>query len=858
MTQRFLKEEIKAVGHNNSTMNLQTLRKKAHKLAVLLKHGWRLRGAQKRLRASGLFDDEYYVRAHPEVAAYGGGALLHYLVYGSREGRSPHVLFDERGYRATHPEVDQEGGIALLHYLDHDDYNPNQWFDGKWYKMKYPDVSASELSPLTHYVAFGAAEGRDPSPRFSTTFYRRMNEDVAASEINPLAHFIQFGLAEGRMPVPPGHRAVEGRPVDLTEIYCIKSAAPSSQVALFVAHSPDGRLKPHVPAYLHALQLSGISVTLLVAADRPFEADESLLTQVSGLYVRRNEGLDFAAWAHVLRLERSYYDAEVLYLLNDSLIGPFNQQDLDTVVKRVNASPADVLGMTENYERAGWHLQSYFLALKAPALRSVAFQRFVLDVQTLDNKDDVINQYELRLAPTLKQAGLQCDALFVSPGVSNPTIYRWQTLIDLGFPFIKVMTLRDRFDGVDIENWREVLTRRGYDVGLAERTLAETKNPIKPDFDTPLVRASGIGDETIRKLAFISPFNYDNGLGAAGRSYISALRHTGLQLNLHPVKAPFHVHRQLCPPLDVRDFVGPSDVAVVHLNPEGWASVLSREQRQIIDAARHRVGLWVWETEDIPRSWNSAIERVDSIWVPSEFCANAFRAITSKPIHVIPHVVAPKDEEVVRSHLAHRDKTILYIFDGSSYLTRKNPGALVRAFAAARLADRGWKLVLKTKHLKAADTAVEALRRLVAATDGAELIDRNMSRSELRRLNDTAAIYASPHSSEGFGLTIAEAMADGKLVVATDYGGCTDFLDSSCGFPVSCTLFTLTTTEGAYEKGSRWAKVDELDLARQLSRAADAHEHHDGSFGQRAMARVAERLSVAAVCADIRRALATR
>ena len=44
------------------------------------------------------------------------------------------------------------------------------------------------------------------------------------------------------------------------------------------------------------------------------------------------------------------------------------------------------------------------------------------------------------------------------------------------------------------------------------------------------------------------------------------------------------------------------------------------------------------------------------------------------------------------------------------------------------------------------------------------------------------------------GSTIAEAMAMGKLVVATDYGGSADFLDAQCGFPGAATGYTRSTT----------------------------------------------------------------
>jgi O-antigen biosynthesis protein len=73
-------------------------------------------------------------------------------------------------------------------------------FDREWYLKSYPDVVARGIDPVRHYVAYGAREGRDPSPSFSTRGYLSRNRDVAVAEVNPLEHFVRHGAAEGRNP----------------------------------------------------------------------------------------------------------------------------------------------------------------------------------------------------------------------------------------------------------------------------------------------------------------------------------------------------------------------------------------------------------------------------------------------------------------------------------------------------------------------------------------------------------------------------------------------------------------------------------------------------------------------------------
>src|SRR5262245_5324727 len=75
-------------------------------------------------------------------------------------------------------------------------------FDQDWYLRRNPDVAVSCMDPALHYLAHGAAEGRDPGPQFSTAAYLAANPDVERHGMNPLLHYVLHGKAEGRQIVP--------------------------------------------------------------------------------------------------------------------------------------------------------------------------------------------------------------------------------------------------------------------------------------------------------------------------------------------------------------------------------------------------------------------------------------------------------------------------------------------------------------------------------------------------------------------------------------------------------------------------------------------------------------------------------
>ena len=822
---------------------------------------WRQRRA---LEASSIFQPVWYCLQNPDAA---DDPIGHYLDHGS-DGRRPSPWFDAAWYLSENGDIARTGQNPLTHYIlfgAAEGRDPNPFFSTVWYRANYPE-SAQAPTPLDHYIRRGAAALNAPSVKFDPRWYVENNPDAAKAGLEPLAHFLLIGKAERRDPVPVSG-GLRGEAVSRARMEIVKSVGPleGRTVALFTAHLPDGRLKPNAGPYLTALSDAGVAVVLIAAVDAPFAIEPHLKARLAGIYVRENRGFDFAAWAHFMRAEPGVFAAETLLLLNDSLIGPFTLQALKQLLERIRGHSADVVGATDSSEH-GWHLQSFFIALKRKALSNRALHIFFQQVRMLDDKDQVIKAYELTFAAQLQAAGLVCKALFPSHDGTNLTVFHWRRLIEAGFPFVKTLTLRGVFEeqGVDVRGWRETLKAAGAQLAIAEATLEAAKRPpqSRPG-DWPLLQDPlnyAVSDWPL-KVAFLGPWNYASGLGGASRGYVSALMHSGLRLNLYPIERPFHIHAQTTMPVPVCDFDGPADVVIVHMNPDGW-HLLTKTQRQMIGAARRKVGLWVWEMDHLPPAWKANFDQVDAIWAPSRYCADVFAAHSDLPTEVVPHVVElPAPSAVTRQEilaeigLEPEARVILYIFDGSSYLVRKNPHALVRAFATSGLAERGWRVVFKTKHLMDRRSDGEAFLALAKSVPGVVVIDAPMSQEALSALFDLADIYASPHRSEGFGLTIAEAMAAGKLVVASDYGGSRDFLDSTCGFPVPTRPAILDADYGHYTKGGIWSDVDEGEFSRALKTAAGQYEIGDLAIAGRARSRVAGQLSAGAVAGEITKAL---
>jgi glycosyltransferase involved in cell wall biosynthesis len=303
----------------------------------------------------------------------------------------------------------------------------------------------------------------------------------------------------------------------------------------------------------------------------------------------------------------------------------------------------------------------------------------------------------------------------------------------------------------------------------------------------------------------------------------------------------------------------------LHCNPDGTSSSLTSDQKHRLRKSRYVVATWAWESQQLPASWHQALNWIDQLWVPSSYVRDLTQPYTNKPVHVVPHLV---DKPRSAGLSTERQRQVLYIFDGHSYLHRKNPHHLLEAFAVSGLPERGWKLILKTRNLGEAGGEPTMLKhfrqRLIELQQRwpgqIQLLDSVLDRQSISQLLSRSAVYASPHASEGFGLTIAEAMAHGCLTVATDHGGCRDWLTPETGFPVPCQLQAIRNGYGTYPAGSVWAKVEPEPLAHALRQAAELHDNQPllaAEIRQAAANAIKQQCGTEAVASAIRHALST-
>ncbi len=265
-------------------------------------------------------------------------------------------------------------------------------------------------------------------------------------------------------------------------------------------------------------------------------------------------------------------------------------------------------------------------------------------------------------------------------------------------------------------------------------------------------------------------------------------------------------------------------------------------------SGRYTIGVWAWELEEFPDRWPEAFALTDEIWTNSEYSRRAVAKITDRPVYAFPPPIVTPPVTVA---LHRRDLSLpegflfLFCFDFLSLTQRKNPEGLVRAFSEAFAPGEGPSLVIKAINGEHRPSDLASLRRLAGSRRDILVMDGYLAHDWHAALMNTCDCYVSLHRSEGFGLTMAEAMALGKPVIATGYSGNLDFMDGETAYLVPWTDGTVPDGCDPYPPGARWAEPDVHAAARTLRHVYE-HRAEAAAVGERARLAVAARHGLSA------------
>lgn len=235
-------------------------------------------------------------------------------------------------------------------------------------------------------------------------------------------------------------------PASLRSIISPSQKLDFREICLFVSYSPEPLIKPHVEKHIAALQNEGIGVILAINTDN-IKGEISIpssLSSLCGLYIRENKGFDFGAWSQIYEKLYEKIDADYLYLVNDSMVGPLSQKFFEDMLYKIRSSDADLIGLTSNNNPI-FHLQSFFLIMRRPILKNDAFVSFFKTLWQLPTKEMVIDFYEVQITRLVQRLGYKIETIFPTDDLSiaktDAVIHNLDTLRERRFPYMKTSVI---------------------------------------------------------------------------------------------------------------------------------------------------------------------------------------------------------------------------------------------------------------------------------------------------------------------------------------------------------------------------------------------------------------------------------
>jgi glycosyltransferase involved in cell wall biosynthesis len=261
-----------------------------------------------------------------------------------------------------------------------------------------------------------------------------------------------------------------------------------------------------------------------------------------------------------------------------------------------------------------------------------------------------------------------------------------------------------------------------------------------------------------------------------------------------------------------------TSINIFHININFINDFFSKNQD--LDLKNHyNIIYWAWEFPEVSDKVVEILNVFDELWVPSDFCVNIFTKYTGIPVirfsHPIQKLEDSKDFDKTQYNIPQDSKIYLTIFDSLSTTIRKNPEATLEAFTTVFKDDKESVLVVKTHNLERSKDAQKALEKYNNIPN-IIIINEHFSKEKLHSLIQQSDVLISLHGSEGFGLTMAEAMAYGKIVMGTGYSGNLDFMNVNNSFLVQYDFIKTSNTKGLIDEGLTLAKPRLQDAVAKL------------------------------------------
>lgn len=276
---------------------------------------------------------------------------------------------------------------------------------------------------------------------------------------------------------------------------------------------------------------------------------------------------------------------------------------------------------------------------------------------------------------------------------------------------------------------------------------------------------------------------------------------------------------------------------------------------------KYNIANWWWEFENGFDAYKQMSRYVDKVIVCTKHAQNGIsNTIKDIPVEIFRYPYRSYQDSLIdvkdvrkKYKLNQKDYLFFFNFDYNSSYDRKNPEAILYAFADALPTQKDAKLVVKTSNLskhKSEHAKFIEIATKLKIKDRIVVIDEFLSKQDMMSLINACEAYISLHHAEGLGLGMMEAMNLGKPVIATEYSGNIDFMNDENSLLVPAKVVSAKIDFPHYKNVTVWGEPDIKKASEYIKKL---YKNHDFGYkiGQKAKEYINQTFSLMVFDKDI-------
>lgn len=322
----------------------------------------------------------------------------------------------------------------------------------------------------------------------------------------------------------------------------------------------------------------------------------------------------------------------------------------------------------------------------------------------------------------------------------------------------------------------------------------------------------------------VSPALDYSGYAESSRNMIMALHRLGVQItttNVHYQSLPMNLGESGDYAAEREGIPIDYDKVIIETTPENF--------HKFLEPLKYHIGRFYWETDKLNKTFVWGCNRMDEIWISTPSHEQMFKKDGVKvPIISIPDCMdinfQPYKPYQIREH------TGFIFYSMFQWTPRKNPETLLKTYWKTFSGKKDVGLLLKTYRVDFLDAEKMVIKDEIKAWKHELKLKHYpkvflyldpMNRDEVMRFHATGDCFVSAHRGEGWGYPQMEAMASGKPIISTNYGGIHEWIDDTVGWMLP---YKMSPVKGMtwipwYDSTQKWADVDKITLAKAMKEA---------------------------------------